>query len=136
MCAVVLAGCSSTSGTPRQQVQQWANQFGYDSLNAQIQDDLSFINKAVSQHRLSALQTNCNGFPGDVEPLYESLPTPNTALTNELGNASESWFNAAADCVAAKSFSSRDYRQYAKAMSSAARQYAVAKKRLATFGVR
>ncbi len=42
-------------------------------------------------HDLVALKTDCEGFPGDVEPVYEALPSPDTTLTNELNRLDQQY---------------------------------------------
>ena len=130
------AGCSNTGGSTRVQVGAWASGASYDSANSQIDSDLSYLAKAQRSAAFKAFQVNCEGFSGDVETLYETLPTPDTALTNELNAAFTSWFNAAATCAKASSVRSDAYRDAVSEIASGERSYRLATQRLAHFGVK
>jgi hypothetical protein len=133
---MLASACSGLSGSHRAQVGEWANAAGYDGANAQIQSDLSYLTAAVRARNVKDFQTDCEGFSGDVEVLYETLPTPDVTLTNELDDAFEDWFNAAADCNDATSLSSSAYRDATSELKKGQEQYSRAKARLASFGIR
>lgn len=134
--SVALASCSSVSGTPSQKVSQWTTEVSLSSVDAQINTDLSFLKSADRSKNLRDIQTDCEGFPGDVEQLYETLPSPDTTLTNELNNATQSWFSAAHYCADAHTVNDVSYRRYISALSAGNSAYALAKKRLSSFGVK
>jgi hypothetical protein len=134
--ALMVSSCSGLSGSRRAQVGEWANGASYDSANAQIQSDLSYLSAAARARQVRDFQADCEGFSGDVETLYETLPTPDVMLTNELNHAFEDWFAASADCENATSLTSVAYVQAQSEIKRGQEQYTRAIARLASFGIR
>lgn len=132
---LVLASCSTGPKTPRSEVQDWNTEVGLVAIDQQLDSDLTFLQQAARTHNFGDLQTNCDGFPGDVESLYETLPAPITALTNDFNNATQSWNSAARACVDASGFKTSLYRSYEKDLAAGNRSYAEAEKLLAYYGV-
>ena len=134
--AGVLGGCSNMSGTLAQRVQQWAAAAPFGADDSTIQLDLTELAAGLRLHELKALRTECQGFSVDVSALYATLPTPDRTATDDLNTALVTWTNAAAACYSSSSFTSRPFATYRRELAQGSRAYAVAKKRLASFGVR
>jgi hypothetical protein len=133
--ALVAASCSSGPTTLSGQLQSWANGAGYSADVAQINADLHNLANGVSERKLLALRTACEGFSTDAAMLYTELPTPDETITNELGTSLSDFFSASVDCYAASSFTSTKFRQYLKEMHTATNLFDEALAQLAAYGV-
>jgi hypothetical protein len=132
----VFAGCAETSGTPRQQMSEWATDATYDADNSQILTDISQIDLAIKIHNLLDLRTDCDGFGADVQTLYGELPTPDQKTTNELNTSLENDLEQASiDCYELSSMSGPKYEKVVAELRRGEAAYATARKRIASFGV-
>ncbi|MGD0083876.1 MAG: hypothetical protein ABSD78_11840 [Acidimicrobiales bacterium] len=95
--ACLLAGCGY-SGTPDQKVQEWAKQSSFVSDNDTLVDDIVRVHRAVKIGTAEQLRTICGGFAYDVGTAYDTLPTPDQALTNDLNQADTAFLAAATTC--------------------------------------
>lgn len=134
--ALVLAGCSTYSGGTTQQVREWANSAPWDQDNQTIEGDLTDLGNGLRERELRPLRTACAAFPADVSALYNTLPTPDNELTNELNTALTDFDKAATDCYDAKSFTSAPFHAYERELAAGKTAYHAAQQRLLTFGVR
>jgi hypothetical protein len=133
--ALVLAGCSGYSGTISSQVGQWAANAPWDQDNAQIQSDLTDLGNGLRERQLLPLRTACAAFPADISTLYNTLPTPDTTLTNELNRALTDFDEAATDCYDSSSFTSARFAKYERELAAGKDAYRQATQRLKSFGV-
>lgn len=131
-----LAACSNMSGTTAQQVREWSNGAGYSADNAQLNSDLQSLAAGKRLRDLRGLRTACAGFGVDAATLQGELPTPDTAITDEINNAMTSFYNASLSCYAASSFSSSSFRTYERELASGVALYDKARKQLAHDGVK
>ena len=134
--ALLATGCSNLHGSHAQRVGEWASSANYASNAAQITSDLGFISRATAAHNLRALRTDCGGLGDDVETIYESLPTPDATLSNDLAEASAQLASSASACFAASSFNSADYRSSRRELAAGTAAFDAANKRLRQLGVR
>jgi hypothetical protein len=66
--------------------------------NDQLVDDLIRLDKAVKIGTPEQVRTICGGLAYDIGTSYDTLPTPDQALTDDLNNADTSFLNAATSC--------------------------------------
>lgn len=133
--AVALSGCASEHGSLASQVRAWASTAGYVSDAAQVESDLTDLANGQREHQLLDLRTACEGFGADVYAIYGELPTPDTTITDELGNAMQTFYSAARNCYDASSFTSSDFKTYERQLASAKSEFAEARSRLARDGI-
>jgi hypothetical protein len=132
----VFAGCATTTGTPRQQMSEWANDASYDADNSQILTDITQIHLAMHIRNLLDLRTDCDGFGADVQTLYGELPTPDQTATNELNTSLENDLeNFSLSCYELSSMSGPKYTKVVAELNRGVAAYATARKRIASFGV-
>jgi hypothetical protein len=134
--ALLLTGCATYSGGTTQQVREWANGAPWDQDNQTIEADLTDLGNGLRARALLPLRTACAAFPADVSALYNSLPTPDTELTDELNTALTNFDKAATDCYDAKSFTAAQFHAYERELAAGKSAYHAAQQRLLTFGVR
>ena len=101
-----LAACSA--GT----LSQWVASSGVESNNAQLRSDIGDLENGIRLRELLPLRTACEAFSADASTADGVLPSPDTALTDELNTAYQDFYVAGADCFGAKSFASADYRRF------------------------
>ncbi len=106
-----LAGCSPYSGTTATRVQQWARQNSFASDNDLVVNDIADVYKAVKAGSVQTVTTICGGLAIDVGTAYETLPSPDQALTNYLNDADTAIVNAATSCSRISSLGSRTMRR-------------------------
>lgn len=132
---VVLAGCAGYSGTPRQQVQEWASANSYKANERQVVSDADRLERAQRQGTVLQLRTVGEGLSSDTGTLYQTLPTPDQELTSELNRASQNFFHAGETCADAPStHTARVVRAMAE-VRSGLKELAAARQRFAHFGV-
>jgi hypothetical protein len=137
LAAVVLgaAACSGGPTTLSGQLKAWALNATYSADVAQISEDLTALRNGLQERKFLALRTECEGFGVDVEALYGELPTPDLAITNELGASLSSYYTAAEDCYYSSSFTSAKFKTYERLMTSSTKTYKKAVAQLAAYGV-
>ena len=132
---LALAACGY-SGHGAAQVRSWVAQSSFVANERQVLADVRSIELAVAHGSALQLRTVCGGLSSDAGTLYETLPTPDHTLTDELGGSMETLFPAATSCAVASSTRSarvtRDLATIERAMTELAR----ARQRLAADGVR
>jgi len=133
--ALLLAGCSNYSGDATQRVREWATSAPWDANDQQLVSDLGDLANGLRLRRLLPLRTACEAFAADAAVLYDTLPTPDKRLTDELNTALGGFDRAARDCYASSAFSSATFRRYQRELASATATYHQAERRLAGFGV-
>jgi hypothetical protein len=134
LAALVLAGCTGYSGSLSHEVAQWDNGASLSSNDGQITSDLQDIATGIKERKLVATHTACDGLGSDAGTAYGELPTPDTALTNDLNTAYIDFTNAAQDCSEAPSFSASDFARYRRQLAKADAAFAAAKRRLRSLG--
>jgi len=108
--SATLAGCTSYTGSPAHQVQEWAAGAGVVVNDAQLASDVTLLRKSVAARAPSAMTTNCAGLSYDSGTAYDNLPTPDSAITNELNIAYTDFLDAGNACAAASSVTSARVR--------------------------
>jgi len=103
LAALLLAGCSSYSGTRSEKVRQWADQNTFVANHDQLVSDIGSLRKAVATGQAKIVRTVCGGFAYDVGTAYDTLPTPDQALTSDLNDADTVFLAAATTCGAVDS---------------------------------
>jgi hypothetical protein len=96
---VLLAGCTAQSGDPSKQVSTWMSQSGDGTLIGQVEVDSRNVDLALKDHNTSsAVKTVCALLSTDALTGIGNLPSPDTALTNDLNSAFEDASAAGKDC--------------------------------------
>jgi hypothetical protein len=133
--ATALAGCGY-SGSQRQQVQSWVAQTSFVVNERQVLADVRSVELAAQKGSALQLRTVCGGLSSDAGTLYSSLPTPDHALTDQLGASMQDLYDAAESCAVASSTTSpavrRDLARIERGLAALAR----ARVRLQADGVR
>ena len=130
------SGCVAYSGnTPAQKTQSWASQGSLVANNAQIVDDVHKARLAVARGTAIQLRTICSGLEFDVGTAYDTLPTPDLALTNDLNVADEQLLHAASDCSQVSSVSSPRTRRALAQMATGLGDLQKAQRRARALGV-
>lgn len=132
--ALALSACSPYSGSQAQKVRQWAGQNSFVANHDQVISDISLLKKAVKQGSAKVVRTICGGLASDVGTAYETLPTPDQTLTNELNAADEDVVNAATSCSAVGSVHSATMASDLSLFRQGVAELAKAQQRLASFG--
>ena len=104
--ALILGGCAPYSGTTAQKVQQWVEQNSFRENHDIIFTDINDVDAAVKLGSPKTVRTICGGMAVDLGTAYETLPTPDQALTNDLNDADTTLATAATSCSAVRSVSS------------------------------
>ena len=99
--SLAAAGCTSYTGSPANQIREWAQQADVTANDAQLVADLGDFRRSVARGQLGEVTTNCAGLATDAGTADGNLPTPDNALTNQLNDAYEQFFNAGNDCAQA-----------------------------------
>jgi hypothetical protein len=136
LAGLVGAGCSNLSGSPAQQMAEWASSASYHVDDAQIESDFPNLAAGVAEHKLLSLRTECEGFGADVETLYGELPTPDHSITDALGAALSTMYQGAEACFRAGSFTSADFARFERDLKSGRAGYEAVRRRLSALGVR
>jgi hypothetical protein len=105
-----LAGCtpgSGYTGSPAQQVSEWASVATVSSNDELVVEDIVAIRRSVKAGLIKYLTSNCAGLVSDAGTAYGNLPTPDNTLTNELNVAYEDFANAGSSCAAAQKIHSK-----------------------------
>lgn len=134
--ALSLAGCSPYSGTTAEKVQQWVRQNSFAANHDLLVTDLNDIVMAVKTGSPMTVRTICGGFAVDLGTAYETLPTPDPALTSDLNDADTTLVNAATSCSAVSSVSSPRMRSDLASFRAGLGDLRRAERLLATLGVR
>lgn len=134
--ALGVAGCSGYNGDASNQMHEWATNVGYSSLDQQVEADLGSLAAGLKGRELKPLHTACDAFVIDADSLYDELPAPDTKATNELADALTVFASAGVACSAAPSFSSASFSKYERLLKKGESEYATARSRIASFGVR
>jgi len=130
-----LAGCSPYSGTRSSKVQQWAKQNSFASNNDLVVNDILDVYKAVKTGSVETVTTICGGLAIDVGTAYETLPSPDQALTNELNDADTSIVNAATSCSRISSLRSQTMRRDLAVLLAGISDLHKTQRLIASFGV-
>ncbi len=130
-----LAGCSPYSGTRASKVQQWAKQNSFTSDNDLVVSDIVDAYKAVKTGSVQTVTTICGGLAIDVGTAYDTLPSPDQALTNYLSDADTSIVNAATSCSRISSLGSRTMRRDLAVLVTGISDLHKAQRLIASFGV-
>ena len=104
--ASLLAGCSPYSGTTAQKVREWVSQNSFVANHNLLITDINDVNKGVKSGSAKVVRTICGGMASDVGTAYETLPTPDQALTNDLNDADQTFVNASTSCSGVGSLAS------------------------------
>jgi hypothetical protein len=130
-----LSGCSPYSGTRASKVQQWAKQNSFASDNDLVVNDIGDLFKAVQSGSMQTVTTICGGLAIDVGTAYDTLPSPDQALTNYLGDADTSIVNAATSCSRISSLGSRTMRRDLAVLLTGISELRKAQRLIASLGV-
>lgn len=104
--AVVLAGCTSYTGSKANQVRQWASISSVSANDKLVVQDIAAIKRSLRVRQLKDVTSNCSGLVFDTGTAYGNLPAPDNTLTNELNVAYEHFANAGSSCAALDSLRS------------------------------
>jgi hypothetical protein len=133
--AALLGGCGF-SGTLSTQVSQWSSQGSFTTNEQQVVADVRSVQRAVASGSPLQLRTVCGGLTSDAGTLYDTLPTPDHAITNELGAAMHDFFTAAASCAVAPATRTAAVSRDLSIIDRGIAELALAGRRLARDGVR
>lgn len=92
------AGCTSYTGTPANQVREWASTATVGTNDADVVADVRALERSVRAGAVKDVTSNCAGLVYDTGTAYDNLPTPNEALTGELNAAYEKFFASGEAC--------------------------------------
>ncbi|MHB1584682.1 MAG: hypothetical protein ACYCU7_10060 [Acidimicrobiales bacterium] len=96
------SGGLGTSGTPRQQLAQWATSTSFGATVGTLHDDDRHVATTVAGHpSTGALHTVCAVLTDDAGSANGQLPTPLSSLTQLLAHAYALEYAAGSDCYAA-----------------------------------
>ena len=98
--AVMLAGCTSYTGSKANQVRQWASLSSVSANDKLVVQDIAAIKRSIRAKQLKDVTSNCSGLVFDTGTAYGNLPSPDNNLTNELNVAYEHFANAGSSCAA------------------------------------
>jgi hypothetical protein len=132
---LALAACGY-SGSGAAKVRSWVAQSSFVANERQVLADVRSLELAVAHGSALQLRTVCGGLSSDAGTLYETLPTPDHTLTDELGGSMETLFPAATSCAVASSTRSARVTRDLATIERAMRALARARQRLAADGVR
>jgi len=104
--AAILGGCAPYSGTTAQKVRQWVSQNSFRENHDLVITDINDVDMAVRLGAAKTVRTICGGMAVDLGTAYETLPTPDQALTNDLNAADTTLAAAATSCSGVGSVSS------------------------------
>jgi hypothetical protein len=98
--SLMMAGCTlDPSGSPASQMNGWMTTSGGGAAIGQVEVDSANIDLALARHDPpSAIKTVCALLTTDAQTAIGNLPTPDTAVTDDLNNAYEEAAAAGNDC--------------------------------------
>lgn len=105
---VVLGSCGE--GKPASissQIRQWSNDAGFPDLDGALIADFPAVRAGIDAGNLKALKTACAGLSVDAASIYDTLVTPDHALTEALDRALTGLGNAGNTCTALGSATKR-----------------------------
>ncbi len=103
---LVCASCSADmSGSAQSRMKSWMDGTGLISSSSQILTDIKNIKISIKGDDLSSLHSLCVVLGNDVQDANGNLPSPNTAVTNELSLGYSQIYSQSVSCykAAAKS---------------------------------
>lgn len=101
---VLLAGCAGQeqSGTPAHRISTWVSGTGAGSAIGTLEIDTRHIDQALARHDpVGVVRTICAVLASDGRTAYGTLPTPDSALTNDLAAAYQDAYLAGSTCYSA-----------------------------------
>lgn len=132
--ASFLAGCGYSGSGPAK-VQAWARQSTIVSDTGLVVDDVRRARLAVKDGAVHQLRTICAGLAYDVGTAYDTLPSPDQQLTDELNAADELLVSSAGACSQVSSVSSVRTRGALAKMTSGLAGLEKARERAVSLGV-
>jgi hypothetical protein len=134
--AIALAGCAGYTGDRAHQVAEWASGADLTTNDGYVTSDVGSIALGIKRRELVATHTACDGLASDAATAYGELPTPDTALTDDLNTAYLDFTDAAQDCSSVSSFAPPGFRRYERELGRAVAALDAADARLRAFGLR
>jgi hypothetical protein len=132
---LAVAACGYTGSGPAE-VRSWVAESSFVANERQVLADVRSVELAVAHGSALQLRTVCGGLSSDAGTLYETLPTPDHTLTDELGGSMETLFPAATSCAVASSTKSARVARDLVTIERAMKELARARQRLAADGIR